>query len=333
MSRNRNDFLLQIFDILIMKAIWVSYKLKTTEPSNMQRYLGLLEATFESAPQIMLTMVFMLKSAETNTKISAVFILSTLFSLWSLSSRVISDDSIMFKEDWNGLNIACKHCPILNLKYIYRMIWRLLEITNRVCVWCLLWVGLSGIAISIIIAFELIYLLITCIMAKKPDALGMMMYLMTTAGDKSKMFGIFGVYRVISFYVYMIIISVRYKRVIHTDLGLFMLCYGWITGPLWMIIGWMVIYIASIGYVALGTPTRVLARLAKDGNFKDVIEIIIFGVKPLEDERDAVWIARYTLEKCDNIDYAIQIWDFVCAEYPDIWNKYNEVELTPLMLA
>eukprot|EP01083_Nonionella_stella_P121207 364105_1 len=97
MSRNRNDFLLQIFDVLIMKAIWVSYKLKTTEPSNMQRYLGLLEATFESAPQIMLTMVFMLKSAETNTKISAVFILSTLFSLWSLSSRVISDDSIMFK--------------------------------------------------------------------------------------------------------------------------------------------------------------------------------------------------------------------------------------------
>ena len=40
-------FLLQLFDLMIFKAIWVNYKLNTTEPSNAQRYLGILEATFE----------------------------------------------------------------------------------------------------------------------------------------------------------------------------------------------------------------------------------------------------------------------------------------------
>ena len=41
------DVLLQLFDLLIVKCIWINYKYQTDEPSDSQKYLQVLEATFE----------------------------------------------------------------------------------------------------------------------------------------------------------------------------------------------------------------------------------------------------------------------------------------------
>ena len=41
------DVLLQLFDVLMVKCIWLNYRLGTDEPTNSQRYLQTLEATFE----------------------------------------------------------------------------------------------------------------------------------------------------------------------------------------------------------------------------------------------------------------------------------------------
>ena len=46
-TKNWFNVMLQIFDFLMIKAVWTSYKLNGEEPSTSQRFLGLLEATFE----------------------------------------------------------------------------------------------------------------------------------------------------------------------------------------------------------------------------------------------------------------------------------------------
>ena len=46
-TRNWFNVLLQTVDLLMIRCVWTSYKLNRDEPSTVQRYLGLLEATFE----------------------------------------------------------------------------------------------------------------------------------------------------------------------------------------------------------------------------------------------------------------------------------------------
>ena len=47
LTHNRLNILLQAFDLLMLRAVYTSYKLNRDEPSTSQRYLGLLEATLE----------------------------------------------------------------------------------------------------------------------------------------------------------------------------------------------------------------------------------------------------------------------------------------------
>ena len=59
--------------MLIFKSIWTTYQLGRSEPTNIQRYLHILEATFESSPQLLISIAFVIK---TNKFDSIVLILS-----------------------------------------------------------------------------------------------------------------------------------------------------------------------------------------------------------------------------------------------------------------
>eukprot|EP01083_Nonionella_stella_P034164 93533_1 len=63
LTRKPMHVLYQIFDLLMIRCIWTNYKLGSDEPSNSQRYLQILEATFESAPQILIATAFLVKSS------------------------------------------------------------------------------------------------------------------------------------------------------------------------------------------------------------------------------------------------------------------------------
>eukprot|EP01084_Bolivina_argentea_P047435 87409_1 len=285
LTRNPMDALLQSFDLLLIKAIWTNYKLGSNEPSNIQRYLGVLEATFESSPQIAISTVFILKSSGNNAVISPIIIVSICFSLWSLISRVISDDKKLFAASWQSLDFdrselsrcseLCRcsvYCdeikiPLINIRFLWRLFWRSLEISNRVFVCTLLWINIGGFGLIIIISIEFIWCVCLCVAAKTPDAMGNIMYLAYSFGKdkeeqinwyddswRARMVTLFWLYRVVTFYIYMIIITVfscvsfeaekveefqtRNNITIQTNLGLFMFIYGWVTGPLWHSIGW-----------------------------------------------------------------------------------------------
>eukprot|EP01083_Nonionella_stella_P078773 215773_1 len=147
----------QLLDVLMIKCVYTNYKLDTNQPSNAQRYLQTMEAIFESAPQILISTAFLIKTKQTT--ISATVIASLFTSLFSLSARVSADDKVMLQDDWK----EPKHrnsdgkwkFPFINWKYVVRVFfWRFLEISSRITLLVLTWVNLGGKAIFFLLAIE-----------------------------------------------------------------------------------------------------------------------------------------------------------------------------------
>eukprot|EP01084_Bolivina_argentea_P277183 473148_1 len=253
MTNNSTAAILQFFDVLMVKAVWVNYILQLDEPCNPQRYIELLESCFESSPQIILSMGYILKSAADGHNIAPIFVISTAFSLWSLTSKVASDDRILFDGYTQfrdlGFKFKKKCCCInFNWQYLFRVIvWRYFEISSRVCLCVLLWINIGGLALVVILGIELIICFIFCVIEKTPDAMGNIMYL--SFGTNKGYVRYFWYYRIIFFYIYMIMITVfamvyfdapkipdpkfRHNSTINNDLGITVLIYTWIVGCIW----------------------------------------------------------------------------------------------------
>eukprot|EP01084_Bolivina_argentea_P042762 78832_1 len=150
--KNWKDVLYQLFDVLMVKAIYANYKLGMDEPSSGQRYLQVLEATFESGPQILISMAFILKTHIWD----GIVLVSIVVSLWTLTSRIASDDKSVLAAEWRGIEFHYKRCPILNWRYIFRVIfWRFFEITNKITLYALIWLSMGGFSLIFVILFEL----------------------------------------------------------------------------------------------------------------------------------------------------------------------------------
>ncbi len=97
-------FWISVFIIILARTIstvtvWVvttNARKPTTIQLEDQRYLALLEAIFETSPQMVLSMVFVLKSTDNNSAVSPVIYISLLTSIASLTLKVISDDRMIF---------------------------------------------------------------------------------------------------------------------------------------------------------------------------------------------------------------------------------------------
>eukprot|EP01084_Bolivina_argentea_P188378 324305_1 len=103
-----------------------------------------------------------MKSSGENASISGTIIISICFSLWSLISRVVGDDKKLFDEDWQSVEFdraelcrwkwGCdcdlgeyyKQIPLINVRFLFRLLWRVLEISNRIFVCTLLWINIGG---------------------------------------------------------------------------------------------------------------------------------------------------------------------------------------------
>ena len=145
----------QAVDLLMVRAVWVNHKLKLTKPCNPQRYIELLEAVFEAAPQLLLSLGFIFQS---NEEAPPVVIVSALFSLWTLTSKIAADDAMLFREEhpMKELNARCE-CPCLNWQYLFRLLgFRFCEISSRMAMLVLLWINLGGLALLMILFVELL---------------------------------------------------------------------------------------------------------------------------------------------------------------------------------
>eukprot|EP01083_Nonionella_stella_P175224 609630_1 len=316
LTRKCTDVLLQCFDLLIIKTIWLNYKLNNKEPTNPQRYLHVLEATFESCPQILLSVGYLFKSEQETSPLSMIYV-SVLFSLWSLVGRVTIDDKILFDENheesktWINAECRCGRCPCINWRYLFRVFgWRFIEITSRVFLMVLLWLNVGGLGFCIILSFEFIWCCVIAYNQKSLDPLSLMMYLSyfssSSADEDSWSDGavnvdlsllLFCVYRVLSNVIYMIIITVfatvnfeaaqvenastRRRVTIENSAGLFVLVYTWIANCIWPYFGCFTFEVNNTHHDM--RTVRDLKTLCVGSHYQDVWELLEFGVEPYKD--------------------------------------------------
>lgn len=156
----------QLFDLEIFRAIWVNYKLHRVAPSSPQRWIQNLEAMLEAFPQTMIQLYFVIK-----TKTNQVFvILSLILSLYTMISKVVSEDKLIFEQEWQEI-----HLKLLSLKYLrkgkccssrymIRLLFRCIDITTRVSVVLLMWIVVGGFSIIAMLILEISFLGVSAVL-------------------------------------------------------------------------------------------------------------------------------------------------------------------------
>ena len=117
-----------------------------------------MEATFESAPQALLQMVFVLK--DTQSQVTTLIYLSVLLSVYSVTSSVIRDDDWKFggrHSVWN------RKCPP-HKNFVVRAFFRLFEITARLGTFAVFWYCVGGFWTVLLIIIEMTFF--SCIFAQ-----------------------------------------------------------------------------------------------------------------------------------------------------------------------
>ena len=130
-THNIWDIMLNMFDFYIFKQVCASHE--TGNKTDLLAYLQKLEKVFESSPQFTIQ-TFVLLRSQTQNNISYsnggtgivqfIQILSILLSLYAISSKLISDDKIVFIES-SGAN------KLFKSKWVYRTLFRLCEVMSN----------------------------------------------------------------------------------------------------------------------------------------------------------------------------------------------------------
>ena len=242
----------------MIKAIYIGYILKRDSPTNIQRYIGLLEATLESFPQLLISTLFITTSIAYPdiAEFNPLIVISLLFSLYSLTSRVTSDDKEIYNSNWKELEFDYKKCPCkcINYRYILRVLMRFMEISSRLIIYVLLWINMGGLFTGVILCVEGVYLMFVACISGSIEILGNMMYFVIAGeGDAEHPISYFLFYRFITAYIYLILVTIfanvsidapkipdyssRNTETIESSFGLGLLIYCWISHFIWPCVG------------------------------------------------------------------------------------------------
>eukprot|EP01084_Bolivina_argentea_P240547 404081_1 len=177
-TKSCKRFLMQFIDFEIFRTLYVNYLCDKTEPCSPQKWINSLEAAFESSPQALIQMVYLVKTGSFGASLDVV--LSLILSLMCIISKIISDDKVIsVKEAKRILNIPKPTvdnsqsfqiqlmCSRISWKYICRYIWRILDVSSKILITSLLWLALGGYYVSFIIICEVMVFLIICIKTRR----------------------------------------------------------------------------------------------------------------------------------------------------------------------
>lgn len=161
-SKSLFDAFLQLFDLYIYKLIRINIETKSKKESLVQKYIQYLEALFESAPQLLVTLnVTIQQWAIENKSVSWVVYISSIFSFLSLVKTCIGEDKLLIAKQWRELKLDARNCPKIKLNYLYliRSIYRLIDVSIYFLYLSLFWILTNGQSLTVLLAIALIMLL------------------------------------------------------------------------------------------------------------------------------------------------------------------------------
>ena len=173
---------LQVLDVLIFEEIYLTHnkiitqfrmrankdryekeKREAIETTSTFKYIRNLEAVFESIPQSVLQLVFIIRTGwkSEDQDGSGVFLIisiaSIVQSIISMTNSILNNDNIyMTLPRWKDHK---QRLPP-TWPFIKHAISRLSEVVYRICLCALFWIVCGGLPFSILIGVEFIYLLI-----------------------------------------------------------------------------------------------------------------------------------------------------------------------------
>ena len=141
----------------------------------------------EAFPQTVIQLFIVIKAGSTVTN----FVLfSFLMSLWSIISKTVSEDKLLFKHPYRHIKLKMtkmKHCTqnrCISYKYLSRVIFRIVGILNRTLILFLLWVIVGGFTLFCFLCLELCFLIIASIIAQDSSILAWILKLPLEVPEK-----------------------------------------------------------------------------------------------------------------------------------------------------
>ena len=164
------DGLLQFFDLKLFHAVWINYQSKSDAPSNPQKWIQSMEATFEAFPQAVIQLYFLLiLSYHGNVAVSGLLIVSLLWSVWSVASKAISEDKWGFKEyaktlcsrprekhreHDHGCMFGKNDKYYISYSYLARVFLRFNDVFTRLGLLAVMWGVMGGYILTIYLVLE-----------------------------------------------------------------------------------------------------------------------------------------------------------------------------------
>eukprot|EP01083_Nonionella_stella_P043723 118003_1 len=109
----------QLIDIELYQILWLSHRLGLQSKSSPQRLISVMEAVFESAPQSMIQVLYLLKTGRFS---SNIIVASSILSFINLTLTIIVDDkqfsNIKFSLPWKNMKVFSKWLSL----YIFRIL-------------------------------------------------------------------------------------------------------------------------------------------------------------------------------------------------------------------
>eukprot|EP01084_Bolivina_argentea_P109377 195507_1 len=160
--------ILQFVDLLIFFEIYETHskivsqmrnkKLKDENNKSVEstlsfKYIRQLEAIFESVPESVLQLIYVMRTGN----IEVIFMISIIQSIVSMTNSILNHDNTRMQDDkWKKYK---QRLPP-TFQFIKHFIARVAEITYRIGLLSLLWTVCGGLAFSIILALELLIILL-----------------------------------------------------------------------------------------------------------------------------------------------------------------------------
>eukprot|EP01083_Nonionella_stella_P106237 306279_1 len=155
--------IVQWLDFELFRALYINYLCDKTEPCSPQRWITSLEAVFEATPQALIQTIFLVKSGSFEN--NQIVVVSLVFSLWSIVSKIVSDDRIMSISEAKYAAYKWRqstNCRCVSWSFIARYIWRVFDVSSRIFISSLFWLVLGGTYLSIAVVCDCIVILIIC---------------------------------------------------------------------------------------------------------------------------------------------------------------------------
>ena len=120
-----------------------------------------MEAIYESSLQVVIQFVYLSRLGEfgknSNRNSSRLIKASLLFSLWSICSKVISEDKQLLLDKYKKFCVFTDYNILIT---ICRYLWRIFEITSRLFILGFVWSIMGGLTFNIFVFIDVIFLFI-----------------------------------------------------------------------------------------------------------------------------------------------------------------------------